>query len=166
MRRLRRAVDAGNTNAGGRRSRALQALTILGPNRRNQPSTLTALQVRQPPRIERRRRWLEDTLRTRSSRRLVLRATEGGPCGPSLGGVRRRLSAMRMVPSWAPGREPDAPLLSRRERMRKRWCGRRESNPHEPLQALRIFMPLRLSPPPWAFVVWTIPSACRGSPAV
>ena len=40
------------------------------------------------------------------------------------------------------------PAVSRRKRPEKRWCGRRGSNPHEPLQALRIFMPLRLSPPP------------------
>ena len=79
------------------------------------------------------------------------------PVRAGLGGVRRRSNASRMVPSCAPGRDHDVPPFSRRQ-IERRWCGRRGSNPHEPLQALRIFMPLRLSPPPSAFVVWTIPS--------
>jgi hypothetical protein len=40
------------------------------------------------------------------------------------------------------------PLFPGARHRRGMVCGRRESNPHEPLQALRIFMPLRLSPPP------------------
>ena len=48
------------------------------------------------------------------------------------------------------------------------WCGRRESNPHEPFKLCGFSYQLRLSPPGYGsilairFVVWTIPSPSPG----
>jgi hypothetical protein len=49
------------------------------------------------------------------------------------------------------------------------WCGRRESNPHEPVRLYGFSYRLRLSPPKRSaecaiakFAVWTIPSPSPG----
>jgi hypothetical protein len=55
---------------------------------------------------------------------------------------------------------------------RSSWCGRRESNPHEPFKLCGFSYRLRLSPPGFVrsfhirFAVWTIPSPSPGGPGL
>jgi len=68
------------------------------------------------------------------SGRFVPRFREFAPCGAGrkcglAACAAHQVSEVRMVPSWAPGREHGVPLVPGSRHREKEWCGRGESNP-------------------------------------
>jgi len=88
------------------------------------------------------------------------RANDGG--GPMIYGLRTTFCRHRLQDWSCRARRFCCP--------RKRWCGRRDLNPHGPFKPCGFSCRLRLSPPGrgfWRaharFAVWTIPSPSSGT---